>query len=138
MEAERRGGKQGTEVGSKGDFASLNGCNFGEDKAMIQPKKPPATESSLPVEMDPEPLKETLTAWSGVVHLAQTFRSRRPAPTRCDVNSLSVLKTRNHWTPPVSSAIVALITQVHSTGLGGAEKRQTLSSRLETASRPMK
>ncbi len=72
-------GKRGTEAGSKADFASLNGRNFGEDKAMIQPKKPSATESSLPFEMDPEPLKETLTAWSGVVLLAHTFRSLRPA-----------------------------------------------------------
>ena len=54
-------------------------CNFGVDKTMIQPKKPSATESPLPFEMDPEPLKETLTAWSGVLHLAQTLRSLRPA-----------------------------------------------------------
>jgi hypothetical protein len=46
---------------------------------MIQPKKLSATESSQPFEMDPEPLKETLTAWSRVVLLAQTFRSLRPA-----------------------------------------------------------
>ncbi len=75
-------GKRGTEAGSRGDFPSLNGRNFGEDKAMIQPKKPSATESSLPFEMDPEPLKEMLIAWSGVVLLAQTFRSLRPAGAR--------------------------------------------------------
>ena len=35
-------------------------------------------------------------------------KGHRPAPTGRDVNSLSVLKTRNHWTPPVPSAILAL------------------------------
>ena len=78
-EAARKGGKRGTEAGSKSDFPSLDGCNFGEDKAMTQPKKPSATESPLPFEMDPEPLKETLTAWGGVALVAQTLRSLRPA-----------------------------------------------------------
>lgn len=40
-----------------------------------KPRKPSPTESSLPFEIDPEPLNETLTARGGVSLVVQTFRS---------------------------------------------------------------
>lgn len=42
---------------------------------MIKAKKPSPTESPLLFEIDPQPLTETLTAWSGVALVVQAFRS---------------------------------------------------------------
>jgi len=42
---------------------------------VIKPRKPSPTESPLLFEIDPEPLKETLTAWGGVPLVVQAFRS---------------------------------------------------------------
>jgi hypothetical protein len=42
---------------------------------VIKPKKPSPTESPLLLEIDPEPLTETLTAWGGVPLVVQAFRS---------------------------------------------------------------
>ena len=50
---------------------------------MIQPKKPSATESSLPFEIGPEPLEETLTARGGVS--AAVLAGQRAVPAAAPV-----------------------------------------------------
>jgi hypothetical protein len=51
-------------------------------------RKPSPTESPLLLEIDPEPLPETLTALGGVPLLVQTFRSLGlPAQVREHVNA---------------------------------------------------
>jgi hypothetical protein len=42
---------------------------------VIKPRKPSPTESPLLLEIDPEPLAETVTAWGGVPLAVQAFRS---------------------------------------------------------------
>ena len=42
---------------------------------MLKPKRPSPTESPLLLEIDPEPLAETLTVWGGVPLAVQAFRS---------------------------------------------------------------
>ena len=42
---------------------------------MQKKRKPSPTESPLLIEIDPEPIPETLTAWGGVPLIVQTFRS---------------------------------------------------------------
>jgi hypothetical protein len=42
---------------------------------VIVPRRPSPIESPLLIELDDEPLKETLTAWGGVLLTVQVFRS---------------------------------------------------------------